>query len=134
MVTDTDITLKNGGDIVLAKRGLIKADEVRQMTVKAIVDTGARTLVINEETRDKLGLDDAGYGEATLADGKKGEYPMAGPIEIWWENRSFICPALVLPDAPDILLGAIPIEAMDLTINLNRGLVGVHGDIVMHRV
>jgi hypothetical protein len=104
------------------------------MTVKAIVDTGAWTIVINEETRAKLGLDDAGYGEATLADGKQGEYPMAGPIEIWWENRSFICPALVLPDAPDILLGAIPIEAMDLTINLNRGLVGVHGDIVMHRV
>jgi clan AA aspartic protease len=134
MVTDTDITLKNGGDIVLAKRGLIKADEVRQMTVKAIVDTGAWTIVINEETRNKLGLDDAGYGEATLADGKKGEYPMPGPLEIWWENRNFTCNALVLPDAPDTLLGAYPLEGMDLTINPQRGLIGVHGDIVMHRV
>ena len=134
MVTDTDITLKNGGDVVLAKRGLIKADEVRQMTVKAIVDTGAWTLVINEETRARLGLDDAGYGEALLADGTKGEYPMAGPLEIWRENRRFNCDALVIPDAPDILLGAFVLEGMDLTINPLRGLVGVHGDIVMHRV
>ena len=104
------------------------------MTIKAIVDTGAWTIVINEETRDKLGLLDSGIGEATLADGKEGEYPMAGPLEIWWENRRFTCDALVLPDAPDILLGAIPLEGMDLTINPKRGLVGVHGDIVMHRV
>ena len=134
MIVDTDLTLKNGGDVTNVKRGLIKADEVRQMTVKAIVDTGAWTLVINEETRDKLGLLDSGIGEATLADGKEGEYPMAGPLEIWWENRRFTCDALVIPDAPDILLGAFVLEGMDLTINQLRGLVGVHGDIVMHRV
>jgi hypothetical protein len=58
-----------------------------------------------------------------------------------WENRRFNCNALVLPDAPDTLLGAYPLEGMDLTINpkaevegFSRGLVGVHGDIVMHRV
>ena len=134
MIVDTDITLKNVMDVGDAKRGLIKADEVRQMTVKAIVDTGAWTIVINEETREKLGLLDQGYGEATLADGKKDEYPMAGPLEIWWENRRLTCDAFVIPDAPDILLGALVLEGMDLTINPLRGLVGVHGDIVMHRV
>jgi clan AA aspartic protease len=130
----TELTLKNEGDIILSKRGYIKEIEVRQITVQAIVDTGAWTLVINNETRDKLGLDDNGLGEATLADGQKAEFPMAGPLEICWKNRSFICSALVLPDAPDILLGAIPLEGMDLTINPFRELVGVHGDIVMHRV
>jgi len=130
----TDITLKNEGDIVLARRGYIKEDEIRQMTVQAIVDTGAWTIIINEETRDKLGLLDQGIGEATLADGQKEEYPMAGPLEIWWKNRRFTCDALVLPDAPDTLLGAFPLEAMDLTINPLRELVGIHGDIVMHRV
>jgi len=133
-IVHTEITLKNEGDIVLVKRGYIKEDEVRQMTVQAIVDTGAWTIVINEEVREKLGLLDNGYGEATLADGKKEEYPLAGPLEIRWKNRHFTCDALVLPDAPDILLGAIPLEGMDLTINPQRELVGVHGDIVMHRV
>ena len=130
----TEITLINEGDTVLAKRGYIKEDEIRQMTVQSIVDTGAWTIVINEETREKLGLMDKGCGEAILADGQKGEYPMAGPLEIWWKNRHLVCEALVIPDAPDILLGAWVLEGMDLTINPKRELVGVHGDIVMHRV
>jgi clan AA aspartic protease len=133
-VVYTELTLKNEIDAAFAEKGYIKEDEVRQMTVQAIVDTGAWTMVINNETREKLGLRDKGFGEATLADGKKGEFPMAGPLEIRWKNRRFTCDALVLPDAPDILLGAIPLEGMDLTINPKRELVGVHGDKEMHRV
>ena len=129
-----EITLKNGTDVDDAIRGRIDKHEVRQMTVEAMVDTGAWTIVINEEIRDKLGLLDKGCGEATFADGEKGTYKMAGPLEIWWKNRNFTCNALVLPNSPDILLGAIPLEGMDLTINPLRELIGVHGDIVMHRV
>jgi clan AA aspartic protease len=130
----TELTLKNEADIILAIQGYIKEQEVRQMTVETIVDTGAWTLVINEETSKKLGLLDQGKGEATLADGQKGEYPMAGPLEIWWKNRRLTCDALVIPDAPDILLGAWVLEGLDLTVNPKRELVGVHGDVVMHRV
>jgi len=140
-VVSTEITLKNEADIILAIQGYIKEHEIRQMTVETIVDTGAWTLVINEETRKKLGLLDQGMGEATLADGQKGEYPMAGPLEIWWKKRSLVCNALVIPDASptfqvgaDILLGAWILEGLDLTINPKRELVGVHGDIVMRRV
>jgi len=133
-VVYTELTLKNEIDAAFARRKIMKEDEVRQMTVQAIVDTGAWTLVINEETRDKLGLDDKGFGEATLADGQKADYPMAGPLEVWWKNRHLVCEALVIPDAPDILLGAWVLEGLDLTINPKRELVGVHGDIVMHRV
>ena len=133
-IVHAELTLKNGADVSDAQRGRIKADEVRQMTVQSIVDTGAWTMVINEEIRDKLGLLDQGFGEATLADGQKDEYPMAGPLEVWWKNRRFNCDALVISDAPDVLLGAIPLEGMDLTVNPLRELVGIHGDIVMHRV
>jgi hypothetical protein len=59
---------------------------------------------------------------------------MAGPLKIWWKNRNLVCNALVIPDAPDILLGAWILEGLDLTINPKRELVGIHGDIVMHRV
>jgi clan AA aspartic protease len=130
----TELTLKNEIDAAFAEKGYIKDDEIRQMTVQAIVDTGAWTMVINNETREKLGLRDKGFGEATLADGQTVEYPMAGPLEIWWKNRNLVCNALVIPNAPDILLGAWVLEGLDLTINPKRELVGVHGDIVMHRV
>ena len=131
-IVRTEITLINDVDTCNVERGFIKKDEVRKMTVEAIVDTGAWTIVINEETREKLGLLDKGFGEATLADGKKEEYPMAGPLEIRWKNRRFTCDALVIPDAPDILLGAWPLEMMDLTINPKREIVGVHGDRELH--
>ena len=130
----TELTLKNEIDSAFAKRGIMKEDEIRQTTVQAIVDTGAWTLVINEDTRDKLGLDDKGLGEATLADGQEKLYPMAGPLEVWWKNRNLVCNALVIPDAPDVLLGAWILEGLDLTINPKRELVGVHGDKEMHRV
>ena len=133
-VVYTELTLKNMMDVGNAQQGFITENKVRKMTVQAIVDTGAWTLVINNETREKLGLLDQGIGEATLADGKTAEYPMAGPLEIWWKNRHLVCETLVLPDAPDVLLGAWVLEGLDLTINPKRELVGVHGDIVMHRV
>ena len=133
-VVSTEITLKNEIDSAFAKRGYIKTDEIRQMTIQAIVDTGAWTIVINDDICQKLGLDDKGFGEANLADGQKAYFPMAGPLEIWWKDRNLVCNALVMPDAPDVLLGAIPLEHMDLTINPKRELVGVHGDKEMHRV
>ena len=133
-VVSTEITLINEIDAAFAEKGYIKEDEIRQMTVPAIVDTGAWTIIINGETREKLGLRDKGYGEATFADGKEEVYPMAGPLEIRWKNRSHVCNALVLPNARDILLGAIPLEGMDLTINPKRELVGVHGDRELHMV
>ncbi|MCL2066550.1 MAG: aspartyl protease family protein [Treponema sp.] len=106
------------------------------MTVTALVDTGAWTLVINEATRNKLGLDYAGkQTPGTLANGEIGNYDMAGPIEIYWKDRSVICEAIVLPKANDILLGAIPLEAMDLVVNpMNQEVVGAHGDQIMHKI
>ena len=130
----TEITLKNTEDHLKAKRGLIKETEVRQITVNALVDTGAWTLVINEETREKLGLDIVGSDSGTLADGKSTEYNVAGPLDVIWKNRRTTCEALVLPEADDILLGAIPLEAMDLTVNPRRELVGAHGDQILHKI
>jgi len=133
-LVQTEITLKNADDLMAVRRGYIKESAVRQMKVDALVDTGAWTLVINEAACKKLGLEVVGTETGTLADGAKSEYNLVGPLEVIWQNRRATCDALVLPDAEDILLGAIPLEAMDLTINPRRELVGVHGDQIMHSV
>jgi hypothetical protein len=98
-----------------------------EITLKNEIDTAfaKRGIIKSDEKR---------YGEAILADGQTGEYPMAGPLEIWWKNRHLVCEALVIPDAPDILLGAWVLEGLDLTINPKREIVGIHGDFVIHRV
>ena len=128
-----EITLKNALDVGNAGVGIIKEQDIRQIAVSALVDTGAWTLVINEAVREKLGLRILGTDSGTLANGAKSIYNVAGPLEIGWKNRRTVCDALVLPDGDDVLLGAIPLEAMDLTVN-PRGeeLVGAHGDQMVH--
>ena len=133
-LVSTGITLINAFDIGRFKDGNIKEADIRQMTVEAVVDTGAWTLVINEEVRKRLGLEVMGNEFSTLADGTRAVYEMAGPVEVKWKNRQVLCDALVLPDADNVLLGAIPLEAMDLTVNPRREVVGVHGDEIMHIV
>jgi predicted aspartyl protease len=51
-----EITLENILDRDFADRGYIKECEVRAVKVQAMPDTGAWTLVINEEVCRQLGL------------------------------------------------------------------------------
>ena len=131
----TEITIKNTADEILAKEGHLGAEEIRQATVNALVDTGAWALVINEEVRERLGLDILGISHGTLANRVMERYNRAGPLEIIWKNRSFHCEALVLPNAKEVLLGAIPLEGLDLTVNpLKEEVVGAHGDEVEYLI
>ena len=130
----TEINLTNYADIIRAKDGNIKEEEIRQITVTAMVDTGAWALVINEKICKELGLDVKENVPSSLADGTEGRYNFSGPVEITWKDRHALCGALILPNAGDVLLGAIPLEMMDLTVNPLRELVGVHGDEIKHKI
>ena len=134
-----EITLANAGDISAARNGLISDAKIRAVTLKAMPDTGAWTrqqglaLVINEDIRQKLGLAVEEMAESTLADGETDTYGITEGVKIRWKNRSTVHPAVVVPDAKDILLGALPLEAMDLMVDpVNERLVGVHGDQPLH--
>jgi clan AA aspartic protease len=123
------ITLANAGNMSAVQRGYMKEGEIRMLTVDAIPDTGAWTLVINEEIREKLGLRVTGRRDGTLADGNRSNYGLTEPVEVRWQNRDAVCRAAVLPGAKNVLLGTIPLEDMDLMVDpVNRRLAGVHGD------
>jgi clan AA aspartic protease len=126
-----EITLMNIKDEVRVEAGFLK--EVRELTVEAMPDTGAWTLVINEEIRQKLGLNIEETSESTLADGKTDTYDITEGVKIRWKNRGTVLPALVVPEAKDVLLGALPLEAMDLIVDPVHGqLAGAHGDQPLH--
>jgi clan AA aspartic protease len=127
------ITLANASDISSARNGLIPDTKIRQVTIEAMPDTGAWTLVINEEIRQELGLAIEETSESSLADGKVDTYDVTEGVKIRWKNRSTILPAVVVPNAKTILLGALPLEAMDLMVDPVHGqLVGVHGAEPLH--
>ena len=123
------ITLENIADQILARHGHIKEAAIRRLTVEAMPDTGAWTLVINEDTREKLGLIIKGSTQSSLADGKSSTYPITEPVKIRWKDRNTALPAVVVAEAKDILLGALPLEAMDLIVDpVHQQLTGAHGD------
>jgi len=112
-----DVTLANATDSVLAMRGTIKDEDVRQMTVSALVDSGAYLLTIDESLKTQLGLDVREVREVELADGSRSECEIVGPVDLHFKNRSTTCRALVLPGATEVLLGAIPLEDLDVLID-----------------
>ena len=131
-MVNTEITLKNVFDEGKMAEGLIKEEDVRSVTVTAIVDTGSMYLVINEELRQKLGLGLKEERTARVASGEKVKCRATEAVEIHWKNRSTVCPAIVIPGAQSVLFGAIPMEAMDLAVNpVTQEVIGAHGDEVM---
>jgi clan AA aspartic protease len=127
-----EIILKNAADMSAVQRGYMAETAVRKCTVRALVDTGAGTLVINEAARQQLGLELKGLRGAYLADGVRQVCRVTEPVEIHWKDRDTTCPALLLPGAEEVLLGAIPLEDMDLIIDpAARELKGAHGDEVV---
>ena len=128
----TEITLKNATDVGNAERGIIDGKEIRQKTVNAMVDTGAGTLVITEEIRQELGLEVRGERRASMANNTKAICKITEPVEIQWQNRSCAVQAMVLPGTEKVLLGAIPLQDMDLIVDPARHeLTGAHGDEVV---
>jgi clan AA aspartic protease len=123
------ITLTNYGDVREANDGFIPKGKVKSVTVNAVVDTSASTMVINEHLAQVLGLKLLGTGTATAVGGVKVPMRRAEPLEIKWHDRQCTCqPYVILGDTDDILLGAIPLEDMDLMVDpTERKLVGAHG-------
>jgi len=126
-----EITLKNCSDLVKAKSGYITDEDVRSLTLTALVDTGAGTIVINNDICQKLGLSIEETRIATLAGDVKKECKITEPVQVHWQDRKVSINALVLPEG-DALLGVIPLEFMDLIVDPRHNkLIPAHGDHIL---
>jgi len=112
-----DVELINSGDIELARRHYIGEEEIKRMHISALVDTGSYMLAINENIQQQLQLPVIEKRKAQLANGHVVECDVAGPVELKFKNRSTSCRAMVLPGDAEPLLGAIPMEDMDVLIH-----------------
>ena len=88
--------------------------ELPTVAVEALADTGAVHLCITEDIRSRLKLEALTKKQVTLADGSRRKVPYVGPIELRYANRVGFAGALVMGD--QALLGAIPMEDMDLVV------------------
>src|SRR3989338_2819565 len=89
--------------------------DLEEINAKAVVDTGALHLCIPEHVAVQLGLKIVEQREAKTADGKSHLVDYAGPIQIEVFGRHCLTGALILGD--QVLLGAIPLEDMDIVVD-----------------
>ena len=112
-----EIGLVNSSDKEFARQYIIGEDEIRSMRVRMLVDSGAWMLCINENIQTILQLPFIEQRTHQMANGELATHNVVGPVEVKFANRQSSCNALVLPGDSEPLLGAIPMEEMDVLIH-----------------
>nr|MBK9653512.1 clan AA aspartic protease [Bacteroidota bacterium] len=85
------------------------------LVVECLVDSGALHLCIPETLAIQLKLEEHEKRPVTLANGSTHLVSYVGPIKIDWHNRISFAGAMVMGN--QVLLGAIPMEDMDVMIH-----------------
>ena len=111
-----DIKLTNESDLLLVRRNIIDRDEVKQLDLRMLVDTGAYMLSINENIQAILQLPFVQKRRAQNADGRVVEFDVVGPVRVEFKDRMSMCMAMILPGDSEPLLGAVPMEEMDVVV------------------
>jgi clan AA aspartic protease len=123
-----EIELINGDDLAYVRRNIIGEDEIKRMHINLLVDTGSYMLAINEDIQSQLQFPVVERRNAELANGHRIECDVVGSVELRFKNRSTTCRAMVLPGDSEPLLGAIPLEDMDVLIHPQRQELIVNPD------
>ncbi len=116
----TSATITNHIDEILAERGFISGNEVRQIILPDIlVDTGTNQLCLPADIIDRLGLPLAGTIEVKTAIGSR-SLRVFRDATLAIENRELQLTCWELPTGEDPLLGFLPLEALGLEPDLDR--------------
>ena len=83
------------------------------LPVKCLADTDSTYLVIPQHIASQLQALET--REATTADGRSHIVPYAGPVKVTFDGRNCFAGALIMGD--EVLLGAVPMEDMDLVVH-----------------
>ena len=112
--------------IVVANIKLSNAKDsgLRSVDTHCIVDAGATYLCITHEIALQLKLEELQKRDVKLANGQVIEVSYVGPIKVEFEDRLCFTGAMVMGDT--VLLGAIPMEDMDLIVHPKLLKLSVH--------
>lgn len=96
--------------------------DLRPLEVDALADSASLHLCLPEHMVVQLNLEESSRKEVTTADGKRHSCSYVGPVRVQFDNRESYTGALVL--GPQVLLGALPMEDMDVLISpMQRKLI-----------
>src|SRR5207253_3181878 len=90
-----ELDLANNEDMIRAKIGVIRADQVRRAHVRGVVDSGATRLVIPSSLAQQLGLETSGSAKVRYADGRTSERSIAKGIHLAYGGRDSVFSAII---------------------------------------
>ena len=112
-----DVELANNEDVMLLRLGQITADQVRRVTIRGVVESGATRLVIPGSVAKQLGVPKAGKINARYADGRQRVRELVDGVHLELLGRSSVFKAAVEPKRESALIGAIVLEDLDFLID-----------------
>ncbi|MDF7821743.1 hypothetical protein P1X15_29265 [Runella sp. MFBS21] len=112
-----EIELINAEDLALFRKFYIGEDEIKRMRVTGLVDTGSYMLCINESIQAQMQFPVMEKRIGQMANGERIECDVVSQVELRFKNRRTICNAMILPGDSEVLIGAIPLEDMDVLIH-----------------
>ena len=82
----------------------------QSVTMHTLDDSGATFMCVTEEIAHQLGFDPSEVSTQFVhtADGRQLKVPKIAPIEIAYENRTYVTEALVMGD--EALMGVLPLD------------------------
>lgn len=126
----TEATIYNSNDWADAKRGVLAPEQVRKVTVPdASVDTGASTLGMPRRLIEQLGLVKYADKRAMTMAGVT-TIAVYGTARLEIMGREYPTDVLEVPDECPVVIGQLPLEAMDWVIDMKtHKLIGnpAHG-------
>ncbi len=123
MEQTTRIELANQDDLVLVRTGVRNPEDVRRLTVEdAHVDTGATGLCLPAPLIEQLGLTPLRKGQAETANGMV-ERVIYSEVEYTVLERSDSIWVTDLPEGMPVLVGDMILEALDLCVDMKKGLI-----------
>ena len=118
-----EIELANLKDMYLAEAGVIKPEDVRQLTVPdALVDTGATGLCLPTSLIKQLGLDRLRTARAQTATGVV-DRTIYSDVHFTVLERPGKLEVTDLPDGAPVLIGHMVLEMLDLCVDIQKGLI-----------
>ncbi|MBI1917138.1 MAG: clan AA aspartic protease [Planctomycetes bacterium] len=117
---NVEFEVANYGDIELARRGLLKPNQVRRQMIHGVVDSGAARFVLPGAVVKQLGLAITGKVRVRYADGRRATRPAAQGAYVKILDRDSTFTAVVEPKRETALIGAIVLEDLDLLVDCQQ--------------
>ena len=109
--------IENVGDLYMAEKGLLPADQVHRIEVSnALVDTGATTLSMPKKLIDQLALIPFRSRVARTSAGLAA-FQVYGGVRLTVQGRECQVDVVELPDDSPVLIGQVPLELLDFVID-----------------